>query len=215
LPWAVQSDHARQYHPTVYRFGRPDPVFGNFNEPATLHAYLYCLNDPINRTDPAGEFSLLDLLATRGLSMRLRAMAGTTSMAVMHFARGVINNLVAARNFLYRLAASGERGLDLAVRLGRQGERAARAALNFAKNSQRFYTAAGNFRIPDGIVGNTFYEVKNVAYQPLTAQIRDLIEIAAANNATLTLIVRQGTKLSGPLQALVDNGTIELIRLID
>jgi len=45
---------ARQYDPHIYRFTSRDPAFANFLEPLTLHKYLYCINDPINRIDPAG-----------------------------------------------------------------------------------------------------------------------------------------------------------------
>jgi len=46
---------ARMYDPILGRFTSRDPVKGRFTEPMTLHAYLYCLNDPMNRTDPSGE----------------------------------------------------------------------------------------------------------------------------------------------------------------
>ncbi|MGB2809425.1 MAG: RHS repeat-associated core domain-containing protein [Sedimentisphaerales bacterium] len=46
---------ARQYDPHIARFTARDPVFGRPQEPLTLHKYLYCLNDPLNRTDPTGE----------------------------------------------------------------------------------------------------------------------------------------------------------------
>jgi RHS repeat-associated protein len=45
----------RQYDPVLGRFTSRDPVAGKFKEPMTLHRYLYCLNDPVNRTDPTGE----------------------------------------------------------------------------------------------------------------------------------------------------------------
>lgn len=45
---------ARQYDPYIGRFTSRDPVFGKFQEPMTLHAYLYCINDPVNRWDPRG-----------------------------------------------------------------------------------------------------------------------------------------------------------------
>jgi RHS repeat-associated protein len=47
---------ARQYDPHIARFTARDPVFGKFKEPFTLHVYLYCLNDPVNRFDPEGRF---------------------------------------------------------------------------------------------------------------------------------------------------------------
>jgi len=54
----------RQYDPLISRFTSIDPVNGNFNEPLTLHQYLYCLNDPINRSDLTGQFSVLETVMT-------------------------------------------------------------------------------------------------------------------------------------------------------
>jgi RHS repeat-associated protein len=45
---------ARQYFPRITRFTTRDPISGKFQEPLTLHKYLYCGNDPLNLTDPAG-----------------------------------------------------------------------------------------------------------------------------------------------------------------
>ncbi len=36
------------------RFMSRDPVKGTFKDPTSLHPYMYCLNDPVNRTDPSG-----------------------------------------------------------------------------------------------------------------------------------------------------------------
>jgi len=49
---------ARQYDPTMMRFTSRDPVKGRYQEPLTFHKYLYCLNEPIGRTDLMGLFSL-------------------------------------------------------------------------------------------------------------------------------------------------------------
>jgi RHS repeat-associated protein len=46
--------HNRQYHPHIYRFTTRDLVAGNLQEPLSLHKYLYCQNEPINRIDPTG-----------------------------------------------------------------------------------------------------------------------------------------------------------------
>jgi RHS repeat-associated protein len=45
---------ARQYDPYIARFTSKDLYPGDYNEPMTLHKYLYCLNDPINRVDTGG-----------------------------------------------------------------------------------------------------------------------------------------------------------------
>ncbi|MBN2454921.1 MAG: RHS repeat-associated core domain-containing protein, partial [Sedimentisphaerales bacterium] len=49
---------ARQYDPHLYRFISRDPILGDFKEPITLHKYLYCGNDPLNRLDLTGDWSL-------------------------------------------------------------------------------------------------------------------------------------------------------------
>lgn len=46
---------ARQYDPQLLRFTSRDPVFGGYEDPMSLHAYLYCWNNPINMVDPSGE----------------------------------------------------------------------------------------------------------------------------------------------------------------
>jgi len=45
---------ARDYNPHIYRFTARDPVDGQFEQPITLHKYLYCGNDPVNRIDLTG-----------------------------------------------------------------------------------------------------------------------------------------------------------------
>ncbi|MBN2136392.1 MAG: RHS repeat-associated core domain-containing protein, partial [Sedimentisphaerales bacterium] len=50
---------ARQYNPKLARFTARDPVFGDFQQPLTLHKYLYCQNNPINGVDPLGEWAVV------------------------------------------------------------------------------------------------------------------------------------------------------------
>jgi len=42
------------YDTQLGRFTTRDPVSGQFEEPMTLHKYLYCGNDPTNYIDPSG-----------------------------------------------------------------------------------------------------------------------------------------------------------------
>lgn len=46
----------RYYDPITGRFNRVDPFFGNPDDPQSLHKYLYVHGDPIQGTDPTGEF---------------------------------------------------------------------------------------------------------------------------------------------------------------
>ncbi|MDD5063260.1 MAG: RHS repeat-associated core domain-containing protein [Phycisphaerae bacterium] len=45
---------ARQYDPYISRFISSDPAFGKFQEPMSLHKYLYCQNDPVDGVDLDG-----------------------------------------------------------------------------------------------------------------------------------------------------------------
>ena len=49
--------NARWYDPAIYRFTGRDPLLGDFHGPMSLHAYLYCLNEPVNSIDPTGEIA--------------------------------------------------------------------------------------------------------------------------------------------------------------
>ena len=44
----------RYYTPTIGRFGVQDQKDGSPGDPLSLHKYLYCQNDPVDRHDPSG-----------------------------------------------------------------------------------------------------------------------------------------------------------------
>jgi len=68
--------NARIYDPVIGRFTSRDPVRGSFREPMTLHAYLYCADDPINRIDPTGEFTFSELKTSMGIQGGLSSWLG-------------------------------------------------------------------------------------------------------------------------------------------
>lgn len=47
---------ARWYDPRIGRFIGMDSDEGNSQQPATLHKYVYTANDPVNHSDPSGQF---------------------------------------------------------------------------------------------------------------------------------------------------------------
>ncbi len=53
----------RFYHPGLGLFLSRDPVEGVLNRPMSLNGYSYVEGNPVNRTDPSGEFPWLLLLA--------------------------------------------------------------------------------------------------------------------------------------------------------
>jgi RHS repeat-associated protein len=94
---------ARYYDPTTGRFNRLDPFLGNLNDPQSLHKYVYAHSDPINGSDPTGQYTLRQLLggifagvvigATIGAGIGW-LIAGTpgASTTASHF--GVIGGLI-------------------------------------------------------------------------------------------------------------------------
>ena len=74
----------------------------------------------------------------------------------------------------------------------------------------------GRARIPDEFdpAARTIGEVKNVQYQYLSTQLKDYLSYAQANGFQFNLYVNTATRLSGPLQGLVDSGDINLVRNI-
>jgi RHS repeat-associated protein len=55
---------ARWYNPTTGTFTSVDPWKGKVGAPITLHRYLYCRDNPINRRDPSGEMCLAEVMPT-------------------------------------------------------------------------------------------------------------------------------------------------------
>lgn len=100
-------------------------------------------------------------------------------------------------------------GMDGVRDNGREGK----AAAGIDRNADRIPSASGTaaYRIPDdlrGIIG----EVKNVSYLSYTNQLRDFAAYARQPRLRFNLYVRGSTTLSGPLQAAVDGGAINLVR---
>jgi Flp pilus assembly pilin Flp len=101
---------------------------------------------------------------------------------------------------------SGAPGPD-PCRVGQAGERAA----GITKNTNKIQIN-GRTRIPDELNATTLGEVKNVKYQHLSTQLKDDLAYAQQNRLQFNLYVRRDTRLSGPLQELVDSGQLNLIR---
>lgn len=94
-----------------------------------------------------------------------------------------------------------------AVRLGLEGEQA--VGLFGAKAGIRV-PGANNLRFPDNLTTTTITEVKNVASQGLTKQLRDYITISQKTGRTFELYVRPSTFLTPKLESAIQRGEINL-----
>ncbi|WP_237155615.1 RHS repeat-associated core domain-containing protein, partial [Oryzibacter oryziterrae] len=94
--------------------------------------------------------------------------------------------------------------------LGKEGEAAVRKLYDIGEKptSPIEMGIKGKGRIPDGMTTETISEVKNVGKQSLTSQLRDYLDFAGRTDRTFNLYTRPETKLSGPLQSLIDDGNI-------
>ncbi len=71
------SLRARYYNPRNGRFTQQDTYMGNNFDPTSLHKYLYANADPINYTDPTGNFSLAGMMSTVNTVATLASRAST------------------------------------------------------------------------------------------------------------------------------------------
>ena len=69
-------------------------------------------------------------------------------------------------------------------------------------------TGTAKYRIPDRLTSTTLEEVKNVKSLSFTRQLKDFHLYSQQKSLQMILHTRQGTTLSGPLQKLIDNGSI-------
>jgi hypothetical protein len=84
------------------------------------------------------------------------------------------------------------------------------------KNTDRIPSLSGTaaYRIPDELNSSVLGEVKNVSSLSYTNQLQDFADYARQEQLQFNLYVRGSTTLSGPLQAEVDSGEINLFRIL-
>ncbi|MFC1783578.1 RHS repeat domain-containing protein [Planctomycetota bacterium] len=94
---------ARQYDPQLQRFTSIDPVRGSFQEPLTLHQYLYCLNNPINLVDLDGLMAELLIGNTWGAKIQQAWNRAAISIGSKISMKVVIYTTVAALATTYAI----------------------------------------------------------------------------------------------------------------
>jgi len=90
--------------------------------------------------------------------------------------------------------------------IGQAGESAVRGEYDIGDKSP--IDINGRSRIPDGLTPETLSEVKNVARQCFSRQLRDFLDFAQQTGRDFDLYTRPDTILSGPLQDAIEDGLI-------
>jgi len=105
---------ARQYDPQLLRFTSRDPVFGGYEDPLTLHRYLYCANDPINRNDINGKFfGYFDFLSAQAISTQARKINAKLSIAAGTVMANAINGINTMMTWINNATVfASQKGLD-------------------------------------------------------------------------------------------------------
>ena len=101
----------REYLLSTYRFSSHDSHRGDFNAPLTCHPYLYCLNDPTNRTDPTGEFSYGDTMSSMASHANMASNAYDIGSRFKSYAQMIVTG-ASLSNIM--LTAAIDVGMDVA-----------------------------------------------------------------------------------------------------
>ena len=94
------------------------------------------------------------------------------------------------------------------VRLGQAGEAAVRKVAEIGDKIPIFVN--GRDRIPDGLTSSVLTEVKNVAYQGWTRQLKDYATHAQQQGLRFELWLRDGATPSKQLLQAVDDRLVNL-----
>jgi RHS repeat-associated protein len=215
----------RYYDSEKGRFTQEDPI----GLAGGVNVYGFAEGDPLAFCDPYGLLEsaccpqwLVDASAgfgdavSFGLTDRIREAMGTNEVVNKRSgaylggtAAGIVVGTIATSGLGTEAeVANGAERMAAVRAVGRAGEEAA----GITKNSTRIasVTRPGTYRIPDELTSGVISEVKNVARQGLTSQLRDFIAHAQANGLRFDLYVRRTTQLSGPLQDAVRQGLVNL-----
>jgi hypothetical protein len=172
--------------------------------PATTYdstTYLCVLDGPPPGTAPprgaAKPVVTCDYEGTTLLSQTDSGAATERSTRVIDGDRWLISGAVVAAN-----------GGANAVRLGQAGENAVRGLYDIGPKATA--QIGGRTRIFDGLNDVAVSEVKNVARQSYTQQLRDSLAYAQSTGRQFDLYVRPDTYLTGPLRDAIGNGDIVL-----
>lgn len=224
---------ARYYDPEIGRFLSTDPASTTPGSVVAFNRYVYASNNPVLNIDPDGRQSvpgsidwqapgMMEAWQTTGREVTIPVLidlvpgggfvncamqgcgGGGWAMAALPIVGGEIRGASSVFSVGEKMAAVAAKG--------RRGEEAVRKVANIGEKVA--IDINGTRRVPDGIVeAVSLNEVKNVGRQGLTVQIRDYLQFAKDNKLQFNLYTNEETKISRPLQDLIDAGEINHYRL--
>jgi RHS repeat-associated protein len=135
----------------------------------------------------AGAGAIAGAIIGSGVGLIAGAAIATTAAETAVAANNACGGDMCASEVQDLAKAAEQNAPAIARSLGQAGEEAA----EIVKNTTRIpsLTDTANYRVPDQFIEDTITEVKNVAYQSLTNQIRDFVLYAQDNGLKFTLIV--------------------------
>jgi hypothetical protein len=89
------TSNARWMNPNTGRFQTMDSYEGNQEDPLSLHKYLYCRANPVNRRDPSGHLDDIDITAVAGIQGTWASSGATVTSVAQSFAVGRIESALA------------------------------------------------------------------------------------------------------------------------
>ncbi len=223
--------NARWYDPAAGRFLSPDTLIPEQSQGVQAwDRYAYTNNSPIIYFDPSGRTITIpcifcnrtwgDYSSTQGLENKVIDIVSTVGCFLLGCHVDTKNDMISGPTegeFLETSVMSIApapltvvTSTGTARILGEVGEQTA----GVLKNTTRIdsLTGTANFRIPDQLIPeqNLISEVKNVAYQSLTNQLKDFTLYAQKMSYSFELFVRENTRLSQPLKDAIETGKIIL-----
>ena len=213
---------SRYYDPEIGRFINADS-YASTDATGLLstNMFAYCENDPVNRSDPSGEWFLQAAAIGAATDVALylvgcaisgeevtwkgvgeHALTGAITGVAFGGASKIVGKVLSKTVGAVK-TAKYTTGTPNAV--GKMGEQLS----GIVKNTTR-YTVNNRTRIPDGVTSKFIQEVKNVKTLSYTSQLKDSLQIAQSSGRRLQLFIRPNTKLSGPLKNAITQHNISV-----